>query len=221
MGCSEHSLEPMHKVFLSHSGAQKDFVEQLCKDLESYGRYPFFDKCQFSLPIGEKFPKLIFDAIEQCQVGVVILSEEFVMSKWPMLELNAVVKELEKRESTMTIILVFDLVSVDALKVPENLHRWERRWKQFALNDDRINVEEWKKALGRLGPISRIVKREGYVDVQLREEIVMEVCKKVAMQLRWDDSHVQGWACICEVSTYFLFHSDKAMVQKSVWVVKT
>ena len=42
--CSEHVLEPKHKVFLSHSGAQKDFVEQLCVDLQRLDRYPFIDK---------------------------------------------------------------------------------------------------------------------------------------------------------------------------------
>ncbi|KAG0620243.1 hypothetical protein M758_4G201100 [Ceratodon purpureus] len=73
-----HLLEHKHKIFLSHSGAQKDFVEQLCIDLEGCDRYPFFDKRQCSLPIGEEFPKLIFDAIRQCQVGVVILSEDFL-----------------------------------------------------------------------------------------------------------------------------------------------
>jgi hypothetical protein len=75
--CSDQSLESKHKVFLSHSGAQKDFVEHLCVDLERCDRYPFFDKRRNSFRIGEKFPKLIFDAIEQCWVAVVVLSESF------------------------------------------------------------------------------------------------------------------------------------------------
>ena len=70
-------------------------MEQLCVDLERYDRYLFFDKLCNSLPIGEKFPKLIFDAIEQCEVGVLILSKEiFIKSKWPMLELDAMVKKI-------------------------------------------------------------------------------------------------------------------------------
>ena len=86
-------------MFLSHSGAQKDFVEQLCVDLQRWDRYPFFDKLRSSLPIGERFPKRIFDAIEQCPVGVVVLSEEFFMSKWPMLELHAMVKKHKESKS--------------------------------------------------------------------------------------------------------------------------
>jgi hypothetical protein len=62
-------------------------------DLEQCDRYPFFDKRWDSLPIGRNFPKLIFEAIEQCEVGVVVLSKEFfTRSKWPMLELAAMVK---------------------------------------------------------------------------------------------------------------------------------
>lgn len=36
-----------HNIFLSHSGAQKNFVEQLCEDLQRAKQSPFFDK---SLP---------------------------------------------------------------------------------------------------------------------------------------------------------------------------
>lgn len=64
-------------MFLNHIGAQKSFVEQLCVDLERCDRYPFFDTRRYSLPYGENFPNLIFEAIEHCEVGVVILSEEY------------------------------------------------------------------------------------------------------------------------------------------------
>ncbi|KAG0590564.1 hypothetical protein KC19_1G109900 [Ceratodon purpureus] len=100
-------LERKHKVFLSHSGAQKAFVEHLCLELEAHCRYPFFDKRHNSLPIGENFPQHIFDAIQQCYVGVVILSEEFFTSKWPMMELMAMVEEIGKRKSNLKIFPVF------------------------------------------------------------------------------------------------------------------
>ncbi len=70
-------LEPKHKIFLSHSGAQKQFVEYLIEELVRCLRYPVFDLREDSLPVGENFPELIFRAIEQCYVGVVILSEDF------------------------------------------------------------------------------------------------------------------------------------------------
>lgn len=56
-----------------------------------------FEKSRSSLPIGEPFPNLIFNAIEQCAVGVVVLLEEFfTKSKWLMLELVAMMKEIKK-----------------------------------------------------------------------------------------------------------------------------
>jgi hypothetical protein len=76
-------LQPNHKIFLSHSGVQKDFVEQLCEDLEGCKHFPFFDKRPSSLPKGKRFAKLILKAAQQCQMAVVVLSEDYVTSKWP------------------------------------------------------------------------------------------------------------------------------------------
>jgi hypothetical protein len=67
--CRAHVLESKHKIFLSHSGAQKSFVADLCVDLMRHDRHPFFDRLRSSLPIGDNFPNLIFDAIEQCEVA--------------------------------------------------------------------------------------------------------------------------------------------------------
>jgi hypothetical protein len=170
-------LQPKHKVFLSHSGAQKDFVEQLCVDLQRYDRYPFFDKLQSSLPIGEKFPKLIFDAIDQCQVGVLVLSAEFFMkTKWPMLELNAMVKEFEKPNSRLRIIPLFYCISLADFKDLGNQSQWMSQWKKWAGNDKCIDVEEWKKSLRTLESINGLMMKEGMGDVKFREEIVREIC---------------------------------------------
>ena len=53
--CRNDGLKAKHKVFLSHSGSQKAFVEHLCVQLEGCYRFPFFDKRRESLPIGENF----------------------------------------------------------------------------------------------------------------------------------------------------------------------
>ena len=184
-------------MFLSHSGAQKDFVEQLCVDLQRWDRYAFFDKLRSSLPIGERFPKRIFDAIEQCHVGVVVLSEEFFMSKWPMLELHAMVKKYKK--SQMIIIPVFYLISIDDLKDSKKRKRWISKWKELVALDKCIQVEEWIECLRILESINGLVMKEGMGDVKFREEIVNEVCGKVPSETRWDDSHVHGRLRSCEV----------------------
>ncbi|KAG0554037.1 hypothetical protein KC19_12G058600 [Ceratodon purpureus] len=197
---SDYILETKHKIFLSHSGAQKDFVDQLCVDLERRDRYPFFDKRRDSLPIGEKFPKMIFDAIEQCRVGVVVLSKEFfTRSKWPMLELNAMVKEFEKDSSRISIIPIFYLISLEEFKDIDIQNQWTVQWEKWSEEDIRVNVEEWKNALKVLASINSLVSKRGCGDVQFREEIVMEVCGVVTPQTRWDDSHVQGRSRNCKV----------------------
>ena len=128
---------------MSHSGAQKDFVEQLCVDLERCDRYPFFEQRRSSLPIGEEFLELFFDAIQQCQVGVVVLSEEFfTKSKWPMSELAAIVKRKKtKMDSCMKIIPIFYSISHEYYCRLETHKRWIEQWKTWAKGDKRINMQ--------------------------------------------------------------------------------
>ncbi|KAG0611643.1 hypothetical protein M758_7G154700 [Ceratodon purpureus] len=193
------TLHSKHKVFLSHSGAQKDFVEQLCVDLERFHRYPFFDKRSHSLPIGENFPQLIFDAIAQCWVGVVILSNDFfTRSKWPMIELVAMVKEAKKRESSFKIMPAFFCISLDEFHNPTNREQWRLRWHELALVDKRVNVEEWEGALKYLHPINSMVY-DGLGEVKFRKVIVDEICKVVPSDMKLYDSHIQGKLRLCEV----------------------
>lgn len=99
----EPTLEPEHKIFLSHSGVQKEFVEFLCEALESRWHTPFFDKRPSSLPKGETFANLIFRAVEQCEMMVVVISDDYFMSKWPMMELEAFVRAVEENNKRQAI----------------------------------------------------------------------------------------------------------------------
>ena len=210
--CSMHrdrALEPKHKVFLSHSGAQKDFVEQLCYDLKRCDRTPFFDKCRYSLEIGDNFPEVIFEAIKHCDVGILILSKEFfTRSKWPMLELVAMVKENESRKGNkIRIMPVFYCISRDECCDHENHEQWMSQWKAWAYKDKRISIEEWEKALKIFGPTTGLVFNIKSGEVKFREEIVNNVCRISLPETRWDDSEVQGRTRLCEVRfTYFSFN---------------
>lgn len=85
-------LESKHRIFLCHSGYQKDFVEELCGNLEKCYRFPFIDRRISSLRKSERFAESILKAARQCEIGVVIVSEEYFMSKLPMIELDAFVQ---------------------------------------------------------------------------------------------------------------------------------
>jgi len=82
-------LEPKHKIFLSHSGAQKTFVVQLCKDLEDLNYFPFFIinvPTHYLQEKGIKPKSLMLPKIAK-YLWWLILSREYLSSKWPMLEL--------------------------------------------------------------------------------------------------------------------------------------
>ena len=190
---------------------QKDFVEHLCKELERHDRYPFFDKRETSLPHGEAFPNLIFDAIRQCQVGVVVLSEEFfTRTKWPMLELVAMVKEREKNgdeESCPKIIPIYYFISLQQCRDPKTHSRWVKQWEAWAKCDKRINIEEWKKVLRIFGQIKGVIKDDGMDEGKCRDRIVNVICGLVLPEIKWDDSHVEGRLRLCKVRQYFILNS--------------
>lgn len=189
------ALEPKHKVFLSHSGAQKDFVEQLCVDLERRDRYPFFDRRRSSLPIGENFPKLIFEGIEQCEVGVVVFSEEFfTRSKWPMLELVAMTKNPK-----LVIIPVYLNILLEEVHDVKKREMWLSVWRGWAKEDERLDIQEWCRVFKRLRPLNGLVYNGGG-EVSFRKEIVEAVCKIVLSEGRCRDSHIQGRLRLCKVN---------------------
>lgn len=108
-------------IFLSHSGAQKDFVEQLREDLERAGQSPFFDKRTNSLPKGEEFAGRIFTAAEECDLAIVVVSEEyFTRTKWPMQELVA----LSRAPGCKKILPLFFGISCKEFKNPERRRHW-------------------------------------------------------------------------------------------------
>ena len=193
-------VEPKHKIFLSHSGAQKLFVENLCEELERCHRYPFFDVREESLPIGENFVKHIFAAIEQCYVGIVILSVEFFTSKWPMMELAAMVDEIEKRKD-FKLIPVFLRTSIADFDNPENQERWQECWEVMAKkNPGRVEVGKWKAALKYIRPLNGVVQKPGLRESEFLNRIVDRICAIVPAELRFEDSYIQGRSRLCKVS---------------------
>jgi len=191
-------LESKHKIFLSHSGAQKEFAEHLCKALEDRYYYPFFDKRFESLPKGKKFPSLIVEAARQCQLLVVVVSEEYFMSKWPMIELNAFVQatKVKKPNKNVAILPLFYGLSVSDLKDEKRQQRWLEKWKTFAKDDQiqgRITVDDWRFAVDELLNFNGLsYDQESKEIVAYENAIVSHISKLVLPDIKWHDSHVQG-----------------------------
>jgi len=97
-------VPPEHTIFLSHNGHDKPFVERLCEELKCLNYSPFFDQNSDSLPKGERFPPHLFKVAKQCLLAMIVLSERYLTSKWPMLELTAFVKARKRKNRNMKLL---------------------------------------------------------------------------------------------------------------------
>jgi hypothetical protein len=127
-------------------------VEQLCVNLEKLGYFfPFFDLKSHSLPKGKKFPPLILEAAKQCRVFVIVLSEQFLSSKWPMIELSifheAREAAIRRQEQPPDMLPLFFKSSVADLDDSSIEKRWMPEWIKHARKDSRIKIDKWLAAV--------------------------------------------------------------------------
>ena len=121
-------LDKKCKIFLSHAGPEKSFVKELHKELQRVYHFgTFFDKDDDSLPKGEKFPERIFHAAKNCELAIVVMSDEYFSRKWPMLELKTFI-EAQQTRPELKILPVFYKLSVEGFKQPKRQLSYERSW---------------------------------------------------------------------------------------------
>ncbi|KAI5078742.1 hypothetical protein GOP47_0006413 [Adiantum capillus-veneris] len=189
---SEHPLSSLSgsdnvpAIFLSHSGKQKPFVENLYNALRRVNHKAFFD--QHSLPKGSTFPQRIKTAALGCELGVVVLSEDFLTSKWPMVELEILV--LQRGPKAKVLPLFYKLGPAD-LGSPANLTRWQQVWKeQFGASVDII--DNWSKALRSLKAFHGEKFTQGTSETAYINTVVRSLCKVVPSPVPEDLSQIQG-----------------------------
>ena len=199
--CSCLKLEPKHKIFLSHSGAQKPFVQLLWKDLEAHNHFAFFDQRSDSLPKGEEFAALIIDAAKRCQVAVVVLSEEYLSSKWPMLELVEFIRARKSGNTSLKLLPLFYKASVVDLSNESIEKKWRPRWMERVGTDPRVVLEEWVAAVRELRRVNGLVfDKFGNSEVSYSEGIVKEIFMLSPPDLLYDTSKIFGCDRITQVS---------------------
>lgn len=175
-------IRQKHNIFLSHSGAQKDFVEQLCVDLERATLHPFFDKRSNCLPKGEEFAHRILTAATECEVAVIVITDEyFYRTKWPMLELVAVVEA-----PGCKILPLFYGLTCNEFKKQKRRDRWFRKWNEWAQLDSRIDVDTWKRALRKLDGLNGMEFKKALGEVSYRKEAVDEMCKMMQLSSQYE-----------------------------------
>ena len=79
--------DPAHRVFLSHSTKDKDFVTELYRRLTRDGVSCFFDA--ESIGWGENWVKALERALDECEFVVFVLSPDFCNSEWAQAERTA------------------------------------------------------------------------------------------------------------------------------------
>ena len=178
--------------------------------LERNAYCPFFDEDPECLPKGEFFSPQIKTACELTDVAVLVLSDEFFTSKWPMIELSIFIREQMRREG-MKILPLFMGFSVKEFRNTERQEYWQNKWNELRIGDDDIDV--LKKALKVLGGINgleycRYKNEEEYI-----ESIMSAIFKLVTPDV-WDDSYVKGKSKFRQVLTenlYCLRYSCKSL----------
>jgi hypothetical protein len=199
MACSSGDQKVVqYKIFLSHAGMEKDFVEQLKEDLDNI--YPgriFFDKDSGSLPYGENFPERILDAARNVEVAVIVISESYFKRKWPMIELAEFFSS-RSQFPEKKILPLFYRLSVEELKQSKRQKEWFEEWEKF--KDSRIDDETlkaWKYALRSIYPLNGIQMIPGEGEVSYRKKIVQAICDIVPPVTEYDVSDVDGKERIC------------------------
>ena len=202
--CSQTSK---YTIFLSHNGVQKPFVEQLYRDFVDENQFPFFDQASDSLKRGEEFAPLILKAAKDCEVAIFTVTEQFLTSKWPMLELLTCIEAQKKGNPGLKLLPVL----LDGLKF-QDLHeisRWEKTWETLEkLTKEKtvkITVENCKKAVRKLR--STLGLNSGSFpgsEVKLQKAIVKDTLKLLAPTPDIDIEGIQGADRLCKVSTDLL-----------------
>ena len=78
---------PIGKVFVSHSSADKSFVDRLVADLAIREIPVWYDK--FDIQIGDSVPGTINSALTTSKYFLIVLSKSSAGSRWVQEELNA------------------------------------------------------------------------------------------------------------------------------------
>lgn len=186
--------ESKKQIFLSYSGKDRSFVEQLYEDLRNEGYRLFFDCAVESLPIGAGFSELKFQSARECDIVVVVLSEEYLLSKGRMLELVTCLNA-QKLDSKKKIFPLFYKIVLSALKDVETQRRLLHTWETYAKEDARIDPMEWLDAVRALLNINELV----FDDVSDRKEIVRSIYNFCPPDVEFDLTDMVGVERLCQL----------------------
>lgn len=160
-----------YTIFLSHDGRQKDFVTQLSVDLEKEKQFAFSEKRPDSTQKGESYASLIRQVARQCSTVVIVLSKDYVLSKWAMVELTAFV------QSQKTVNPDLKLLPLYYHFLPSDLseeHLSQEHWDELFEGDETINIALVIQAVSILRSTRGLVF-DGNSEHQFRSNVVSAI----------------------------------------------
>lgn len=185
------------KIFLSHSGKDKNFVrilnKELCKYYEHDDKITFFD--EESLPTAEpiNMDNIIGEA-KGSELGVLVLTEDFfVNTPNPMRELEALVA------CEVQLLPLFFTLSVDEVKDAIQSRKWEKQWRE-SLKVDEAVINVWRDAVKHVIKFSGLEyckKATNWLDYI--NEIVTEVIQILPPAISFSEKGVAGMGRMCKV----------------------
>ncbi|MDD5264639.1 MAG: toll/interleukin-1 receptor domain-containing protein [Candidatus Bipolaricaulis sp.] len=130
---------PIGKVFISHAGADKAFVDQLVSDLAARAIPVWYDK--LDLRVGDSVTGGINEGLTASKYFLIVLSKHSVASRWVTEELNAALMEQVARGGTFLLPAL-----LEDCEVPPLLRH--RRYADFRADYDH-GLADLLSVLGR------------------------------------------------------------------------
>lgn len=128
------------KIFISHSSEDEGFVMDLKYELEKAGCDTF---CDTDIEAGEQRLDRIRSEVNICEVAMFVISEEFVMSEFSMLQLCLFLDRASKKK----LIPLFYRRSHHDLCWPNNIEEWNKLWKPPYFSGEAPEADKCRKAL--------------------------------------------------------------------------
>ena len=124
---------------------------------------------------------------------MVVLSPEYLSSKWPMLELVEFVRARRSTNPKLELFPVFFKASVEDLSDESIQEKWRPEWEKLVRRDRGDSVEEWAAAVRELrgvnGPRFELYER---CEVKYRAAIVKQIFTLAPPDLLFDTSRIFG-----------------------------
>lgn len=175
-------------LFLSHSGKQKPFVRRLYHALHSCGHISTFLDERSLLPAAPYPPDLEKNA-RGCNVGVLVLSADFLTSKWPMLELQ-IMKESPSQPKLMPL---FYLINPDDLKQASDCFtKCRAKWQDIVERDPSVDISTWADNLVSLRHIGGVVYHANDDEDQYIKQVCQKICTIISPPLLYDKCLLEG-----------------------------